>query len=97
MNSSNFKGVVDPTLASLKRKYAAGGKVEKVMHEYKQGSLRSGSKRGPVVKNRRQAIAIALSEKRKFGMAKGGSWWNQLQDEIAAMSPPNGPMTGGLK
>jgi hypothetical protein len=40
-------------------------KVEKVMHEYKEGSLHSGSKKGPKVKNRKQAIAIAMSEQRK--------------------------------
>jgi len=32
------------------------------MHEYKEGDLHSGSKSGPVVKKRSQAIAIALSE-----------------------------------
>lgn len=36
-------------------------KVGKVMHEYKAGKLHSG-KGGPVVKSRKQAIAIALSE-----------------------------------
>lgn len=36
-----------------------------VMHEYKKGTLHSGSKKGPKVKNRKQAIAIMLSEKRK--------------------------------
>lgn len=36
-----------------------------VMHEFKHGKLRSGSKHGPKVKNRKQAIAIMLSEKRK--------------------------------
>ena len=36
-------------------------KVEKVMHEYKEGTLHSGNG-GPVVKSRKQAIAIALSE-----------------------------------
>lgn len=35
------------------------------MHEFKEGELHSGSKQGPEVKNRKQAIAIALSEKRK--------------------------------
>lgn len=40
-------------------------KVTKVMDEYKSGELHSGSKKGPVVKNRKQAIAIALSEARK--------------------------------
>lgn len=36
-------------------------KVRKVMREFKGGTLHSG-KKGPVVKNRKQAIAIALSE-----------------------------------
>jgi hypothetical protein len=40
-------------------------KIEAVMHEYKEGALHSGSKKGPQVKNRKQAIAIALSEARK--------------------------------
>lgn len=39
-----------------------GGKVEKVMEEYKGGKLHSGSKKGPVVTSRKQAVAIALSE-----------------------------------
>lgn len=42
-------------------------KVKKVMHEYKEGELHSGSKKGPIVHNRKQAIAIALSEARKSG------------------------------
>lgn len=45
-------------------------KVEKVMHEFKTGALHSGSKKGPQVKSRKQAIAIALSEQRK--QAAGG-------------------------
>lgn len=40
-------------------------KVQKVMHEYKTGTLHSGSKKGPVVRSRKQAIAIALSEQKK--------------------------------
>lgn len=36
-------------------------KVKKVMGEYKRGTLHSG-KKGPVVKSKKQAIAIALSE-----------------------------------
>lgn len=42
-------------------------KVKKVMEEYKEGSLHSGSKGGPVVKDPKQAIAISLSEARKAG------------------------------
>lgn len=40
-------------------------KVKKVMGEYKRGQLHSGSKKGPKVKSRKQAVAIALSEARK--------------------------------
>lgn len=40
-------------------------KVEKVMHEYGEGSLHSGSKSGPMVHDRKQAVAIAMSEQRK--------------------------------
>lgn len=40
-------------------------KIEKVMHEYKENDLHSGSKKGPVVKDKKQAITIALSEARK--------------------------------
>jgi hypothetical protein len=43
----------------------APGKVKKVMKEFKAGKLHSGSKKGPTVKNPKQAIAIALSEARK--------------------------------
>jgi hypothetical protein len=39
----------------------AQAKMGKVMHEYKAGSLHSG-KGGPVVKNPKQALAIAMSE-----------------------------------
>ena len=37
-------------------------KVKKVMTEFKKGELHSGSKKGPVVTNPKQGIAIALSE-----------------------------------
>lgn len=37
------------------------------MHEFKAGSLRSGSKTGKKVTSRKQAIAIGLSEDRKAG------------------------------
>jgi hypothetical protein len=42
-------------------KKVSKGKVEKVMSEYKRGELNSG-KKGPVVKSKKQAVAIALSE-----------------------------------
>ena len=37
---------------------------DQVMHKFKHGSLHSGSKTGPKVKSRDQAVAIMLSEKR---------------------------------
>jgi len=37
-----------------------------VMHEFKQGKLHSGSKKGPKVTNPAQAKAIAASEDKKF-------------------------------
>ena len=49
-------------------------KVEKVMKEYKSGTLHSGKdpkgpKKAPIVKSKKQAVAIAMSE---AGMAKKG-------------------------
>ena len=45
----------------------AKSKEAKVMGEFKRGKLHSGSKKGPVVKSQKQAIAIALSQ---AGVAK---------------------------
>jgi hypothetical protein len=45
----------------------AGVKIGKVMGEYGKGELHSGSSKGPLVKNPKQAMAIALSEARKAG------------------------------
>ena len=46
---------------AMKRKHLKGQeKVGVVMHEFKRGTLHSGS--GDIVKNRKQAIAIAMSE-----------------------------------
>jgi hypothetical protein len=38
---------------------------DQVMHKFKHGSLHSGSKSGKKVTNRKQAIAIMMSEKKK--------------------------------
>jgi hypothetical protein len=37
-------------------------KIKKVMKEFEKGELHSGSKKGPVVTDKKQGIAIALSE-----------------------------------
>ena len=51
----------------MARKYSSGAqkKVERAMHERKEGTLRSGP--GGKVKSRKQAIAIGLSEARRAG------------------------------
>lgn len=49
----------------MKEKPKAKKKIKKVMREYGKGELHSGSKKGPVVKNKDQAIAIALSEAKR--------------------------------
>jgi hypothetical protein len=59
-------------LERLERGYKKGGKVAKVMHEFGEGKLHSGSKEGPKVTSRKQAVAIALSEAGKMKKAKGG-------------------------
>ena len=53
-------------MATKKPKTSAASKTEKVMKEWKEGTLHSG-KGGPVVKSRRQAVAIAMSQ---AGMSK---------------------------
>lgn len=45
-------------------------KVERVMSEFKSGDLHSGSTKGPLVKNPKQAVAIALHEGRNVGKKK---------------------------
>ena len=52
---------------AAKKKSIVQKKMKKVFTEMKEGKLHSGSKKGPVVKNRAQAIAIGLSEARKKG------------------------------
>ena len=45
----------------MKETKKQAAKVGKVMHEFKAGSLHSG-KGGPIVKNPKQAVAIAMSQ-----------------------------------
>lgn len=51
--------------SKLKKVNPNADKMEKTMHEFKTGTLHSGSKQGPKVTDRKQAIAIALSQARK--------------------------------
>ena len=72
-------------------KYSKGSqeKVEKAMLEMKEGKLKSG-RSGKTVKNRKQAIAIGLSEARKQGSKvpkKPGSAGNKHKNR-ARKQPP---------
>jgi hypothetical protein len=51
-----------PPIGGTMGKSKGKKKIEKVMGEYKRGELHSGSKSGPVVKSKKQAVAIAMSE-----------------------------------
>jgi hypothetical protein len=46
------------------------GKIKKVMKEFEEGKLHTGSEHGPVVKNKKQALAIGYSEQRKSSSHK---------------------------
>lgn len=63
-------------------------KVEEVMHEMKEGKLKSGS--GKKVTNPKQAIAIGLSEARKEGS-------KAPKKPQAKTSGQRGPAKGGKK
>ena len=73
--------MIMPKLPKDASKAEKKGVVAREMHKFKHGELHSGSKSGPIVKNRDQAIAIALSESgqsrksrksgRKSGRASG--------------------------
>ena len=67
-------GSPGPTVPILPENFSQGPKLpddiaakQKPRDTFKKGKLHSGSKKGPVVKSRKQAIAIALSE---AGMSK---------------------------
>ncbi len=51
-----------PKLKPSASKQAKQKRVKHELHKFKEGALHSGSKKGPKVMGRKQAIAIALSE-----------------------------------
>jgi hypothetical protein len=71
-----------------------GKKIAKVMREYKEGKLHSGSKKGPKVTSPKQAMAIALSESRRMKKADGGEVFS---DENLAYGNKKGPYRGSRK
>jgi len=61
-------------MARAKPRTKAGkkAKVKVVMDEWKAGQLHSGSKKGPIVRNQKQAVAIALSQSGQSRKARRG-------------------------
>lgn len=58
------------------RKYSpkANKKIHGVIREFEEGKLHSGSKKGPKVKNLKQAVAIGISEAKRKGYKAGEKW-----------------------
>lgn len=53
------------TTGGRKMKSKPKRKIQQTMHEFKEGTLHSGSKTGPKVTKRKQAVAVALNQARK--------------------------------
>src|SRR5215472_3137203 len=60
-------------LGPMRTKAQKQAGMHTVMHEFKVGKLRSGSKKGPVVKSRAQAIAIGLKQTHQSKYQMGGT------------------------
>lgn len=63
-------------------------KVRTVMREFKDGTLHSGSDKGPKVKNPKQAVAIALSEARRAPMKKAEGGRVMVRDRAPLIKGP---------
>lgn len=72
---------------SRRSKPKGRAKVQKTMDEFETGTLHSGSKTGPKVTNRKQAVAIALSQQRKADT--GGTGMGPLKSRPRPISAPS--------
>lgn len=70
---------------------AMKAKMKKTMGEWKAGTLHSGSDKGPIVSNQKQAVAIGLNQARKgrglVQAASGGAVGKKCPDCGATMKP----------
>lgn len=62
-----MQGIRAQAMQNYPKGKKAKAKIASTMHEWKQGTLHSGSKTGPKVTSQSQAVAIALSKARKGG------------------------------
>lgn len=62
---SSLRRTVGKRKTSRRSEKRRRAKVARTMGEFGRGMLHSGSKKGPVVRSRKQAIAIALSQARR--------------------------------
>jgi Family of unknown function (DUF6496) len=72
-------------------------KIREEMHRFKHGQLHSGSSSGPIVKNRKQAIAIAMSVAGRSNRADGGATPWYVKNEARGMmhtGPIRSPVAG---
>jgi len=76
-----YKPVKKHTTKESELKYSpsANKKIHKVIREFEEGKLHSGSKTGPQVKNLKQAVAIGLSESKKKGYKTGEKWKKSMR------------------
>lgn len=68
--------------------------IKGTMEEFETGTLHSGSKSGPVVTNRRQAVAIGMSEEARKVAA--GGYGRGAMRKAAKVNPHGGYARGGL-
>ena len=75
-NIGSYKAPKRHNKPEAKRKYskAANKKIHKVIREFEEDKLHSGSKKGPKVKNLRQAVAIGINESKRAGYKTGERW-----------------------
>ena len=71
-----YKPVKKHRKPASERKYSekANEKIHKVIREFEEDKLHSGSKKGPKVKNLKQAVAIGLNEAKRKGYKVGEKW-----------------------